>query len=523
MSSKIRIPIIDLFAGPGGLGEGFSAYGKSDPIFKIALSIEKDRLAHETLELRSFYRQFEGRRVPEAYYQHLRNKATRSELFSKYPVEAEKAKREAWRATLGETAPDEVDERIRNALKGKKTWVLAGGPPCQAFSIVGRSRKGGIDPKDPNVFLYREYLRILAVHTPPVFIMENVKGLLSSKLGKNRIFDQIRSDLRDPAISMKRLNGKTHKVRNHAKYMIFPLVKTTADQTHLFGDGDYKPNDFIIKCENFGIPQARHRIILVGVREDLIVPPGNLEESKKTMPLSEALKNLPKLRSGLSIGNDSKDAWKNTLKEAEEKRWFKALHNQDHKVYLEVNNTLKDLSVPRNDRGSEFIKNAGNGSKPPSWFLDSRIQGICNHQTRGHMGSDLWRYLFSACFAKAHGRSPKLIEFPKDLLPKHSNVGQALSDKLFEDRFRVQLADSPSYTITSHISKDGHYYIHPDPAQCRSLTVREAARLQTFPDNYFFCGPRTSQYIQVGNAVPPLLAKQIAKIVHEVLIKNGLV
>jgi DNA (cytosine-5)-methyltransferase 1 len=188
-------------------------------------------------------------------------------------------------------------------------------------------------------------------------------------------------------------------------------------------------------------------------------------------------------------------------------------------VHDRILNTIDSLTVPRKDRGSEFIPANPGVDYRPDWFIDSRIGGVCNHKTKGHMPSDLHRYLYASCFAQVHDRSPTLKDFPKDLLPNHRNAIEALdrSGGLFADRFRVQLKGKPATTITSHIHKDGHYYIHYDPSQCRSLTVREAARIQTFPDNYLFCGNRTQQYHQVGNAVPPLLAHELAALVYRLL------
>ena len=162
------IPVIDLFAGPGGLGEGFSAFCDThgNKPFKIALSIEKDVSAHKTLELRSFFREFSDHEVTEDYYDYLRGNISRDKLFEKHPKQASKAKTKAWLCELGKGNPsnDEIDQRIETALYNKNIWVLIGGPPCQAYSIVGRSRRKNENittfESDKRHFLYKEYLRI---------------------------------------------------------------------------------------------------------------------------------------------------------------------------------------------------------------------------------------------------------------------------------------------------------------------------------------------------------------------------
>jgi DNA (cytosine-5)-methyltransferase 1 len=196
-------------------------------------------------------------------------------------------------------------------------------------------------------------------------------------------------------------------------------------------------------------------------------------------------------------------------------------NGDEQRVRERIEKTLSGLRQFQADRGDEFIPYVPAADYRPDWFIDPAMGGVCNHTSRPHMTSDLHRYLFVAAYAKVHGRSPELIDFPVELWPDHRNLEDALLKGYFDDRFRVQMSDRPSTTITSHICKDGHYFIHYDESQCRSLTVREAARLQTFPDNYYFCGPRTHQYRQVGNAVPPLLACQIAGVVATLLTGTG--
>lgn len=525
-----RIPVIDLFAGPGGLAEGFSSFeAVGCRPFRICLSIEKDKLAHSTLELRSFFRQFPRGQAPDEYYSYLRKEITRESLFDRYQSEAEAARNEAWRAELG--APEypavEIDEKIKKALGGAKNWILIGGPPCQAYSMVGRSRNKGIEgyvPEgDKRQFLYREYLRIIAKHWPSVFVMENVKGLLSSKVNGSNIFDHILKDLHDPINAIGK-NEDCSKGRSY-KYRIYSLSEPTVyppvNNQHAFRSSDY-----LIMSEKYGIPQARHRVILFGVRDDIgDVRPKTLTPVADYVSAAEVLADLPKLRSGLSRESDNDQAWQERVYDILEGAVFDSVAEIGNEMVVQIESALGHLDQTEEyGRGSEVIHSRAvcnyRPASHPDWYLDDRLNCICNSTTKTHMVSDLHRYLFAACFAKIYDRSPSLPDFPVTLWPDHKNIHKVNHSSDFADRFRVQIGSRPSTTIMSHIAKDGHYYIHYDPAQCRSLTVREAARLQTFPDNYFFEGNRTQQYTQVGNAVPPLLAIQIANIVYKFICDN---
>ena len=522
MSDHVKpIKVIDLFAGPGGLGEGFTAFRtqSGQRPFKIALSIEKEASAHRTLTLRSLFRQFSPEDVPESYYAFMRGElggSPEDELYKLPELKDayESASREAAQLELGKNY-QKVYRAISEALKGDEC-ILLGGPPCQAYSLVGRARNfGGSGSYDADAdnrnFLYVEYLRIIARFQPMAFVMENVKGLLSAKTAAGPVFDRILSDLKDPC---KSVSTKLEAGRSRHRYRIFSFVK--GSQTgDLFSAGSLMPQDYVIKSELYGIPQARHRVILLGLREDLIseVEPQTLLPCEKSYSVSEAINDLPAVRSGLSKQEDIQSEWAkipvNLIKE---------LKNNDQ-ISKELWRELEKASTKTQnlDRGAEFGLTSTNliAGTLREWYQDPRLgKYITNHTTRGHMAEDIARYWFASVFAQNDKKqSPRLADFPEELLPKHKNVGE----KIFTDRFRVQLAGRPSTTITSHISKDGHYFIHPDPKQMRSLTVREAARLQTFPDNYHFVGNRTEQYVQVGNAVPPKLAIQLASALEGII------
>lgn len=518
MRARSLIPVVDLFAGPGGLGEGFSSFQTNGkPFFRVALSIEKDEIAHRTLELRSFFRQFPDGEAPSDYYEYLRGDLSRSELFGLYPREAQQARSQAWHATLGEISEQELDRRIRSAIHRFKRWVLVGGPPCQAYSLVGRSRmRGGANvdfDKDERHYLYKEYLSILARHQPPVFIMENVKGLLSSTVNGVNIFQLIVNDLAKPLQAVDILGAP------HIEYRLFPVAPV---QQVLHPSLESRnPADYVVRFENHGVPQRRHRVIILGVRKDWLdrtgiqTPP--LLDPREEIPVEDVIGDLPPLRSGVSRG-DSFERWIMELCTLTGTALWQVSPSVRGRVLGEARAALAAAAlVGDRGRGQRYVATKEGPRYAEEWFRDEALGGVCGHETRRHMASDLQRYLFTACFGAVHGFSPTMRDFPECLLPAHKNAANALTGSYFADRFRVQVTGRPATTITSHISKDGHAFIHYDPAQCRSLTVREAARLQTFPDNYFFEGNRTQQYAQIGNAVPPLAAREIAGIVWRLL------
>ena len=502
------VPVVDLFSGPGGLAEGFAAFRspKGRRRFRVALSIENNRDAHRTLRLRAFLRNFQTG-FPSEYYDFLNGKVTdEPDWETLHPAQWAAACDETRCLELGTTGTSaflrERIETIREKHGGRT--LLLGGPPCQSYSVIGRSRNIGNTKynakQDKRFSLYRQFARVLGQLRPAVAVLENVKGMLSAGKDGKPIFPQV-------IRSLRRAGGPD-------SYRLFALTPRSGACSW---DEGLTPNDLLVHAEDHGVPQSRHRVFIICVRRDLadMLPDEylpRLEGGDGMASVNNVIGAMPILRSRLSRG-DNPGAWQHAVRaacnlvdenqpimsRADERRFRKALAG--------ARTTTDGFAPPwRDARGGVDLP----ARCPPElrdWIVDEQIERLPNNETRAHMPSDLARYLFATAFAAAFRRSPKSYDFPDALAPHHANwyTGN------FDDRYRVQVADHPCTTVTSHIAKDGHYFIHPDPRQCRSLTVREVARLQTFPDNYFFHGSRSQQYIQVGNAVPPFLAHQIAR------------
>lgn len=539
----MQIRVMDLFAGPGGLGEGFATFElpSGQRPFRIIASVEKDSAACRTLRLRGLYRrlaQTGDRPTLDAYYAYVRGERE-SPVDPDSPVARtawQQASEEVLEQTLGEPDTGPVLQKAigRAGVSRKTPLVLIGGPPCQAYSTVGRSRNAGTagyqPEQDGRHFLYRVYLDLLRDYRPVAFVMENVKGMLSARIGGRPLFPRILQDLTSPAVA-----GGQDGRRVHPRYRIYSLVDPCSYR-HDQNPDSIQPGRFIIQAEYYGIPQTRHRVILFGLLEELadvfdrqggvfprLSPLTGPDSRLSNVTTRQALAGLPPLRSGLSWLQTAYPAgdWRQTLT-ALAADFGPVIDDPELRaafVQAALQAAAADLptggrSVPDADRTADRVALP---AELIAWYHGSDPPLVLNHETRNHMPEDLARYLYCAVYARLKGVSPKAAQFPAALAPRHQNWETGK----FDDRFRVQVAEQPATTVMSHMAKDGHYFIHYDPVQCRSLTVREAARLQTFPDSYFFEGNRTQQYTQVGNAVPPFLARQIAGVVWALLRQLG--
>lgn len=570
MSKKIRV--IDVFAGPGGLCEGFAACKKNSP-FEIVMSVEAEENAHKTLTHRAFYR-----RLPPSgksgflSYTRATDKLDRKDQLEKLKEKYPEPWREATNETLGEPtrlgnekiwqkleegqkltvddkkdteAQTKVSKRIKEiramCTKDKTPLIVIGGPPCQSYSNAGRNRVRAIEgykpDEDQRFFLYREYARVLAEAKPDAFIMENVQGILSARLANGKkVIPQILETLKRPSLSVASSNGE----KSADVYHLYSL--SSPPDGWLNGEPLYKdPKSFLISADQYGVPQARKRMIIFGVKASTVRIDCVLAKNQKPAPtLRDVIDSLPPIRSTISgkksVTKDSQQSWNDEWHQIK-KTLIKELADKQVKKLLRATGLEGELKpghskfVSSNASGfSEEFENKGKDEPEyaalKNWIQgDSNLGGFFNHTAKAHQYHDRLIYMFVAAYTNVHGVSPKASrksaagepDFPKFLAPNHRNWESGH----YSDRFRCLSPDKPSKTITSHLKKDGHAYIHHDPVQNRCLSPREAARIQTFPDDYFFEGEMGAQYQQVGNAVPPFLATKLAKIVLRVLREKG--
>ena len=363
---RAHFPVVDLFAGPGGLGEGFASYaaGRSRVGFSVPLSIEKDATAHQTLLLRKFFRSFDE--PTDDYFSYEAGHLSLQELFSRHPLNYEIARQQAWCAELGKTQQSVVTRRIAQTLNGATAWALIGGPPCQAYSIVGRSRmQSRSNPDfetDHRHFLYREYLQIVARHHPPVFLMENVKGLLSATHGGENIFDRILLDLHEPARAVKM------RAQGVLRYRLYPLGQRSQKVLNVSPHSIPDPAAFVVRAEDYGIPQARHRVFVLGIREDISVVPTALDRCAP-IAVSDVINDLPAVRSTLSRETDSPEAWRQAVAEIRQQKWFQSSNvPASRATAVEATSALRIMAKAKLDAGRAWQPRTSQPHQLSSWY-----------------------------------------------------------------------------------------------------------------------------------------------------------
>jgi DNA (cytosine-5)-methyltransferase 1 len=406
---------IDLFAGASGMSEGFVRSG-----FNPIAHIEMDSEACSTIRTRAAYHYLKSIDQKDLYYDYISGKIDRETLYKAIPSYI-------LDSVLNIEISDDTVENSFNIIKDllkqqkeKTIDLIIGGPPCQAYSLIGRHQ---IDVKnDPRTLLYQQYGKYLDEFKPKVFVFENVPGLLSADGGSH----------------YKNLN------------------------TYL-GEKGYTLHAQTLDASDYGVLQNRKRVIIVGWRNDFKLGFPEIEKHEKTWKIENIFSDLPKLKPG-----------------------------EDKKVAKYASKT------------NDYLE---------KYEIRNGIDYVTHNIARPHNERDLDIYKYAINQWNTGGIRLKYTDLPEELRT-HKNT------ESFLDRFKVVDSKGVSHTVVAHIAKDGHYYIHPDIEQCRSISIREAARIQSFPDDFYFEGSRTAAFKQIGNAVPPLLSQSIAKSIKKMLEQN---
>lgn len=411
---------IDLFAGAGGLSEGFFQEG-----FNPIAHVEMNEYASNTLETRSCYYYFKKESKLDVYYKYLKKEISREDMLNQVPSDVIKT-------VINETMTDKsisgIFNRIDEIMKEdgiKEVDVIIGGPPCQAYSLVGRAQSKHMRTpmsEDPRNDLYKLYARFLRKYQPKMFVFENVMGIITAN------------------------NGKTWKnIKSYLRRVGYEI--------------EWREQN----SKDFGVLQNRRRMIIVGWLKNSGLSYPEFEKIQSEALVNDLLYDLPALTPGTSSNKYTR---------------------------RNVRPYVLETGIRTND------------------------DVLTMHECRPNIDRDIQIYQLAVELWNNGHQRLKYYDLPDELVT-HKNT------RSFVDRFKVVEGDEHCcHTILAHLSKDGHYFIHPDINQHRSITPREAARIQSFPDSYYFEGPRTAQFVQIGNAVPPMMAREIARGIKEQLPKE---
>lgn len=375
--------IVDLFAGPGGLGEGFASFIENGRMpFRIGISVEKESSAHRTLTLRAFLRDYTRRyhALPEQFIEFHSGAVPEPDWSAVDPEGWQHAIDEARALELGTQEASAAVDNVIAALKDSHDdTILIGGPPCQAYSLVGRARSKGklgyVPEQDERHFLFREYIRVLDRLRPAAFVMENVKGMLSSTIESRLVFEMLMEDLS----SLGARHGHHYELR---------AIRVENGKASLARAA--RPSDFIVRAELFGVPQRRHRVIIVGIRSDLAsrADRATIDVAAKGRTVSHAIGDLPALRSGISRGLDDAHTWKTEVADAA-KHLARICDGSDHLTLRDAFSSVArqiDEKAP-SDRSATLLPTDYGSSNDEllQWLERPDLRALAQHETRGHM------------------------------------------------------------------------------------------------------------------------------------------